>query len=117
MASPLVKVKSPKARIKYDPELEEILGIAPVDLARWATLYPAVDLKREQGRATEWLTNHPEKRRSNIAQFLANWFERDQNDIARGRKPAAGAGGKPQEEDWTKKPYGGVFNEHNVQVG
>lgn len=101
----LVAVASPKSRIKFDVDTGSITGVVDSDRDRWGRLYPAVDLKREQDRAGEWLVNHPEKRRSNIAQFLANWFERAQNDIAKGRKASA----TQPEQDWTKKPYGGRF--------
>lgn len=106
-ASPRVSPSlSPKSRIKFDPVTGGITGVTESDRERWKTIYPAVDLKREQDRAGEWLVNHPEKRRSNIAQFLANWFERSQDNIAKGRKASA----TQPEQDWLKKPYGGKFD-------
>ena len=45
-------------------------------------MYPAVDLKSEVLRAAEWLLNNPQKRRSNVAQFLSNWFQRTQDRLA-----------------------------------
>jgi hypothetical protein len=74
---------SPRARIRFDSRQGQIVGIEQPDLERWRALYPAVDLDRETKKAGEWLTNHPERRRSNIAQFLSNWFGREQDAVAR----------------------------------
>lgn len=76
---------SPRARIRYDPDRVEIVGIEAGDLALWRRHFPAVDLEAEIRKATLWLHNHPEKRRTNIAQFVVNWLRKAQDQRARGR--------------------------------
>lgn len=55
-----------------------------VDSKRSAT---GVGLHREAELAGEWLVNHPQRRRSSIAQFLSNWLKRTQDDAAKRRAP------------------------------
>jgi len=97
---------SPRARIRFDGA--SITGVLPEDLERWRKLAPAVDLDREIEKAALYLTNHPERRRSNVAQFLANWVTRAQDDLARRRPPAGTGGARRINDAWKSQPAGDV---------
>lgn len=82
---------SPRARIKYDDETVRIVGVVPEDLVLWRRLYPAVDIEKQLEQAALYLHNHPERRVSNIAQFVANWLRIEQDRIARRHGPGPGS--------------------------
>lgn len=49
----------------------------------WADAFPALDLNQEVAKAMVWLEARPKERRSEIEQFLTNWFKKGQNMGAR----------------------------------
>lgn len=53
-------------------------GISDADLAVWAQAYPAVNLRSEISRASEWLRSNPAKRKKAVRRFLTNWLSRSQ---------------------------------------
>ena len=70
-------------------------------------LYPGVNLVAAAKEAALWLTNHPDRRKSNGARFLSGWMRRAQ-DSSRGRPvqhadPPPGlryTGGRKLKEGW-----------------
>lgn len=53
-------------------------GLIEADWKRWKGAYPAVNLKSEVKRASEWLLANPKKVKKQPYRFLTNWLSRCQ---------------------------------------
>jgi Helix-turn-helix domain len=60
----------------------DFTGITAAHRARWAMLGPHVDVDLEICGAAEWWRNNPMKRRNNVANFLARWITRAEEQAA-----------------------------------
>ena len=58
-----------------------------LQVSRWETLFPGIDVKRELGNALAWCESNPKRRKTvgGMSRFLSSWLTRAQNN--RGGKP------------------------------
>lgn len=81
--SPPCPRPAPQPRaISFSFEKKLFIDIEESDVAKWSTLYPAIDVKREISLMEEWCLANPQKTKSKKLwrKFIIGWLER-QNEL------------------------------------
>lgn len=66
-------------RIEYDFDGRKWDGIDEEQMAFWAKIYPAVDIRQELANMAGWLDGNPNKRKKNYKRFISGWLSRVQD--------------------------------------
>ena len=87
MRADLAKLKPRKEKlpdpISLDMAAGKWAGITGGDIARWAALFPGVNLENELRKAAVWILGHPTRAKERWTPFLIRWLRRALGDLER----------------------------------
>lgn len=83
------------------------VGITDETKERWASAFPAVDVRVELGLAAEWVLAHPERKKVRYSPFLVRWLTRaQQRGPSRGQRIFGDPIAESRVDKWARKGNG-----------